>query len=64
MKTTACTATEMQRGRREQRGRRNRPEAYIQLATVAELIFQAAGAPRDARVVELAITMASPSAAR
>jgi NAD(P)-dependent dehydrogenase (short-subunit alcohol dehydrogenase family) len=60
----ACTATELQRGLREQHGRRYRPELYIQPATVAELIFQAAGAPRDARVAELTVTMASPSKAR
>jgi NADP-dependent 3-hydroxy acid dehydrogenase YdfG len=60
----ACTATELQRGLREQHGRRYRPEMYIQPETVAELIFQAAGAPRDARVTELTVTMASPSKAR
>lgn len=60
----ACTATQMQRALREQHRRRYRPELYIQPATVAELIFQAAGAPRDARVNELTVTMASPSAAR
>jgi hypothetical protein len=48
----------------EQHGRRYRPELYIQPATAAELIFQAAGAPRDARVTELTVTMASPSGAR
>lgn len=60
----ACTATELQRALRESHGRRYRPEMYIQPATVAELIFQAAGAPRDARVTELTVTMASPSKAR
>jgi NAD(P)-dependent dehydrogenase (short-subunit alcohol dehydrogenase family) len=60
----ACTATELQRALREQHGRKYRPELYIQPETVAELIFQAAGAPRDARVTELTVTMASPSKAR
>jgi NADP-dependent 3-hydroxy acid dehydrogenase YdfG len=60
----ACTATDLQRKLREANGRRYRPELYIQPATVAELIFQAAGAPRDARVAELTVTMASPSKAR
>jgi NAD(P)-dependent dehydrogenase (short-subunit alcohol dehydrogenase family) len=60
----ACIATEMQRALREQHGRRYRPESYIQPATVADLIFQAAGAPRDARVTELTVTMASLAAAR
>lgn len=60
----ACTATEMQRELREGHGRRFRPELYIQPQTVAELIFQAAGAPRDARVADLTVTMASPSKAR
>jgi NAD(P)-dependent dehydrogenase (short-subunit alcohol dehydrogenase family) len=60
----ACTATELQRALREQHGRRYRPEMYVQPETVAELIFQAAGAPRDARVTELTVTMASPSKAR
>jgi NAD(P)-dependent dehydrogenase (short-subunit alcohol dehydrogenase family) len=59
----ACTATEMQRALRAQDGRRYRPELYLQPETVAELIFQAAGAPRDARVAELTVTMASPSKA-
>jgi NADP-dependent 3-hydroxy acid dehydrogenase YdfG len=57
----ACTATEMQRALR---GPRYRPERYIQPETVAELIFQAVSAPRDARVTELTVTMASPSKAR
>jgi NADP-dependent 3-hydroxy acid dehydrogenase YdfG len=60
----ACTATELQRALREGHGRRYRPDLYLQPATVAELIFQAATAPRDARVTELTITMASPSKAR
>lgn len=60
----ACTATELQRALREQHGRKYRPELYVQPETVAELIFQAAGAPRDARVTELTVTMASPSKAR
>lgn len=60
----ACTATEMQRVLREGHGRRYRPELYIQPQTVAELIFQAAGTPRDARVADLTVTMASPSKAR
>lgn len=60
----ACTATEMQRGIREGHGRRYRPEAYIQPETVASLVYQAATAPRDARVTELTATMASLRAAR
>ena len=60
----ACVATELQRAVREGHGRRYRPELYIQPETVAELIFQAASAPRDARVTELTVTMASPTKAR
>jgi NAD(P)-dependent dehydrogenase (short-subunit alcohol dehydrogenase family) len=60
----ACTATELQRALREEHGRRYRPELYIQPATAAELIFEAATAPRDARVIELTVTMASPAKAR
>jgi NAD(P)-dependent dehydrogenase (short-subunit alcohol dehydrogenase family) len=60
----ACTATELQRELRESHGRRYRPEMYVQPATVAELIFQAASASRDARVTELTVTMASPTKAR
>lgn len=60
----ACTATEMQRVLREEHGRRYRPELYIQPETAAELIFHAATAPRDARVTELTVTMASPAKAR
>lgn len=60
----ACTATGLQRELRESHGRRYRPELYVQPATVAELIFQAASAPPDARVTELTVTMASPSRAR
>jgi NAD(P)-dependent dehydrogenase (short-subunit alcohol dehydrogenase family) len=60
----ACTATELQRALREGHGRRYRPDLYLQPATVAELIFQAAAAPRDARVAELTVTMAFPSKAR
>jgi NAD(P)-dependent dehydrogenase (short-subunit alcohol dehydrogenase family) len=60
----ACTATGLQRALREQHGRRYRPELYIQPETVAGLIFHAVSAPRDARVTELTVTMASPSKAR
>lgn len=60
----ACTATEMQRALREGHGRRYRPELYIQPQTLAELIFQAASTPRDARVADLTVTMASPTKAR
>jgi NAD(P)-dependent dehydrogenase (short-subunit alcohol dehydrogenase family) len=60
----ACTATELQRALREGHGRRYRPELYIQPATIAGLIVAAATAPRDARVTELTVTMASPSKAR
>jgi NAD(P)-dependent dehydrogenase (short-subunit alcohol dehydrogenase family) len=60
----ACTATDLQRALREGHGRLYRPQFYIQPATVADLIFQAATAPRDARVTELTVTMASPSKAR
>ncbi len=60
----ACTATEMQRQIREGHGRRYKPEAYIQPETVASLVYQAATAPRDARVTELTVTMASLRAAR
>jgi NAD(P)-dependent dehydrogenase (short-subunit alcohol dehydrogenase family) len=60
----ACTATELQRVLRESHGRRYRPELYIQPETIAELIFHAVGAPRDARVTELSVTMANPSKAR
>lgn len=60
----ACTATEMQRALREEHGRRYRPELYIQPQTIAELIFQAASTPRDARVADVTVTMASPSKAR
>jgi NADP-dependent 3-hydroxy acid dehydrogenase YdfG len=60
----ACTATELQRALREGYGRQYRPHLYIQPETVAELIFQTATAPRDARVTELTVTMASPSKAR
>lgn len=60
----ACTATELQRELREGNGRKYRPELYIQPETVAELIFQAASAPRDARVTELTVTMASVAKAR
>lgn len=60
----ACTATELQRELRESHGRRYRPERYVQPGTLAQLIFQAASAPRDARVTELTVTMASPLAAR
>lgn len=58
----ACTATDMQRGIREGHGRRYRPEAYVQPETVAGLIFQAATAPRDCRVTDLTVQMASPRA--
>ncbi len=60
----ACIATELQRAVREGHGRRYRPELYIQPETVADLIFHAASAPRDARVTELTVTMASPTKAR
>jgi NAD(P)-dependent dehydrogenase (short-subunit alcohol dehydrogenase family) len=60
----ACTATELHRRLREQHGRRFRPELYIQPETLAELIFQAASAPRDARVSELTVTLPSPTKAR
>jgi NAD(P)-dependent dehydrogenase (short-subunit alcohol dehydrogenase family) len=60
----ACTATDMQRELREQNGRRYRPDLYIQPDTLAGQIFHAASAPRDARVTELTVTMASPTKAR
>ncbi len=60
----ACVATELQRAVREGHGRRFRPELYIQPETVAGMVFQAATAPRDARLNELTVTMASPTKAR
>lgn len=59
----ACTATQMQRGIREGHGRRYRPEVYVQPETVAGLVFQAATAPRDGRVTDLTVQLASPRAA-
>lgn len=59
----ACTATEMQRGIREGHGRRYRPDAYVQPDSLAGLVLAAVESPSDARVTDVTVSMASPSAA-